>query len=75
MSVCAPLARVLTEAAQKCDVRPGGAARNANGSQTLRIASSIQRASNRAPVAHTCNPSYTGGGDQEDLDLKPALGK
>jgi hypothetical protein len=23
-------------------------------------------------VAHTCNPSYTGGRDQEDLCLKPA---
>jgi hypothetical protein len=24
------------------------------------------------PVAHTCNPSYTGGRDQEDHGLKPA---
>jgi hypothetical protein len=24
------------------------------------------------PVAHTCNPSYSGGRDQEDNDLKPA---
>jgi hypothetical protein len=23
-------------------------------------------------VAHTCNPSYSGGRDQEDLSLKPA---
>jgi hypothetical protein len=23
-------------------------------------------------VAHTCNPSYSGGGDQEDQVLKPA---
>jgi hypothetical protein len=23
-------------------------------------------------VAHTCNPSYSGGRDQEDLGLKPA---
>jgi hypothetical protein len=23
-------------------------------------------------VAHVCNPSYTGGRDQEDLGLKPA---
>jgi hypothetical protein len=22
-------------------------------------------------VAHTCNPCYTGGGDQEDYNLKP----
>jgi hypothetical protein len=25
-----------------------------------------------APVAHTCNPSYSGGKDQEDHSLKPA---
>jgi hypothetical protein len=25
-----------------------------------------------APVAHTCNSSYSGGGDPEDLGLKPA---
>jgi hypothetical protein len=25
-----------------------------------------------APVVHTCNPSYSGGRDQEDLSLKPA---
>jgi hypothetical protein len=24
------------------------------------------------PVAHTCNPSYSGGRDQEDCSLKPA---
>jgi hypothetical protein len=27
------------------------------------------------PVVYTCNPSYLGGRDQEDLGLKPALGK
>jgi hypothetical protein len=27
------------------------------------------------PVAHTCNPSYSGSRDQEDLDSKPTLGK
>jgi hypothetical protein len=25
-----------------------------------------------ALVAHACNPSYSGGRDQEDCDLKPA---
>jgi hypothetical protein len=25
------------------------------------------------PVAHVYNPSYSGGQDQEDRDLKPAL--
>jgi hypothetical protein len=30
---------------------------------------------NRAPVAHTCNPSYSGGRDQEERGLKPAQGK
>jgi hypothetical protein len=24
------------------------------------------------PVAHACNPSYSGGRDQKDLGLKPA---
>jgi hypothetical protein len=27
------------------------------------------------PVAHSCNPSYSGGRDQEDHSSKPALGK
>jgi hypothetical protein len=26
-------------------------------------------------VAHTCNPSYSGGRDQEDLSSKPAQAK
>jgi hypothetical protein len=26
----------------------------------------------QVPVAHTCNPSYSGGRDQEDPSLKPA---
>jgi hypothetical protein len=26
----------------------------------------------QAPVAHACNPSYSGGRDQEDCGLKPA---
>jgi hypothetical protein len=26
-------------------------------------------------VAHACNPSYSGGRDQEDLSSQPALGK
>jgi hypothetical protein len=26
----------------------------------------------QTPVAHTCNPSYSGGRDQEDGGLKPA---
>jgi hypothetical protein len=26
----------------------------------------------QALVAHTCNPSYSGGREQEDHDLKPA---
>jgi hypothetical protein len=29
----------------------------------------------RARVAHTCNPSYSGGRDQEDHGWKPTLGK
>jgi hypothetical protein len=27
-----------------------------------------------APVAHVCNPNYSGGRDQEDWGSKPALG-
>jgi hypothetical protein len=26
----------------------------------------------QVPVAHSCNPSYSGGRDQEDCSLKPA---
>jgi hypothetical protein len=26
----------------------------------------------QAPVAHACNPSYSGGRDQRDCSLKPA---
>nr|XP_020008023.1 X-ray radiation resistance-associated protein 1-like [Castor canadensis] len=29
----------------------------------------------RAPVAHACNPSYSGGRDQEDRGFKPARAK
>jgi hypothetical protein len=29
----------------------------------------------RAPVAHACHPSYSGGREQEDHGSKPALGK
>jgi hypothetical protein len=29
----------------------------------------------QALVAHTCNPNYSGGRDQEDCDSKPAPGK
>jgi hypothetical protein len=28
-----------------------------------------------APVAHSCNPSYTGGRDQEDGGSRPFMGK
>jgi hypothetical protein len=28
--------------------------------------------SSQALVTHACNPSYSGGRDQEDLGLKPA---
>jgi hypothetical protein len=31
--------------------------------------------SSQAPVAHTCNPSYSGGRDQEDHGCKPAWEK
>jgi hypothetical protein len=29
----------------------------------------------QAPVAHACNPNYSGGRDQEDHGSKPARGK
>jgi hypothetical protein len=32
----------------------------------------IKNANSRAPVAHTCNSSYSGGRDQEDHGSKPA---
>jgi hypothetical protein len=31
--------------------------------------------SNLLPEAHVCNPSYSGGRDQEDLGSNPAQGK
>jgi hypothetical protein len=31
-----------------------------------------KRKKSQAPEAHTCNPSYSEGRDQEDPDLKPA---
>jgi hypothetical protein len=35
---------------------------------------SIKRGeNNKKTVAHTCNPSYSGGRDQEDRSSKPAL--
>jgi hypothetical protein len=32
----------------------------------------VKNKNGRVPVAHTCNPSYSGGRDQEDHILKPA---
>jgi hypothetical protein len=32
-----------------------------------------KKPTSQALVAHTCNPSYSGGRDQEDHSLKPAL--
>jgi hypothetical protein len=37
--------------------------------------SNIVSQSSLAPVAHACNPSYSGGRDQEDHGSKPAPGK
>jgi hypothetical protein len=34
-----------------------------------------KRIMSRALVAHACNPSYSGGRDQEDYGSKPALVK
>jgi hypothetical protein len=31
-----------------------------------------KKKSSQVPVAHACNPSYSGGRDQEDLGSKPA---
>jgi hypothetical protein len=31
--------------------------------------------SRQAPVAHTCNPNYSGGRDQENRGIKSLLGK
>jgi hypothetical protein len=35
--------------------------------------SKIKNNYSQAPVPHTCNPSYSGNRDQEDLGLKPVL--
>jgi hypothetical protein len=32
-------------------------------------------AKGRAPMAHTCHPSYSGGRDQENRSLKPIWAK
>jgi hypothetical protein len=32
----------------------------------------IKALKSQAPVAYTCNPSYSGGRDQEDCGSKPA---
>jgi hypothetical protein len=34
--------------------------------------SSKKYALSQVPVAHTCNPTYSGGRDQEDCGSKPA---
>jgi hypothetical protein len=36
------------------------------------ISTGLKIHSCQAPVAHACNPSYSGGRDQEDRGLKPA---
>jgi hypothetical protein len=35
----------------------------------------VKKHSSQAPVAHTYNPSYSGGRDRKDHGSKPALGK
>jgi hypothetical protein len=35
----------------------------------------LKKGQSRELVAHARNPSYSGGRDQEDYGLKPALGK
>jgi hypothetical protein len=35
-------------------------------------ATQLSSKSSRAPVTHACNPSYSGGRDQEDCSSKPA---
>jgi hypothetical protein len=36
------------------------------------LAEVTERGEKPGPVAHACNPSYSGGRDQEDHSLKPA---
>jgi hypothetical protein len=36
-----------------------------------KITASFSNLHSRVPVAHTCNPSYSGGRDQEDHGWKP----
>jgi hypothetical protein len=40
-------------------------------SQIFFLYFSIVRKCCQVPVAHTCNPSYSGGRDQEDHNMKP----
>jgi hypothetical protein len=44
------------------------------GSTFLEKRENMRKNLQRAPVAHICNPSYSGGRDQEDCGSKPAQG-
>jgi hypothetical protein len=39
------------------------------------LSSNQSTAKNKKSIRHAYNPSYSGGRDQEDHSLKPALGK
>jgi hypothetical protein len=39
------------------------------------VVGEIKQTESRVPVAHTCNASYSGGREQEDLSSKPAPGQ
>jgi hypothetical protein len=41
-------------------------------SKNEKIKDRKKESQSQAPVAHTCNPNYSGGRDQEDNGSKPA---
>jgi hypothetical protein len=45
--------------------------------ESRKISAKLKKETKRsqAPVAHACNPSYSGGRDQEDRSLKPTQAK
>jgi hypothetical protein len=46
--------------------------KQANKKRGLQLKLPLKVSFTWVPVAHTCNPSYSGGRDQKDCGLKPA---
>jgi hypothetical protein len=66
----------LPEAANAIKVEQGFNSREGTAFhfKRIKILNALRLKINRAPVALACNPSYSGGRDQEDPSSKPARG-